>query len=199
MILRYKNYKVFRYSLLIISIFWFLGFIVFNCYTSSYSLIINTENTMSTGIAVLTGGSNRISKAIELLNQGKGERMLISGVRRGTTLNLITAREDVKLESVLPIDLGYKAKDTVGNAKEIKEWSDKHNINKIYIVTSYYHIPRAKLEIENIVKNKEIKYFPTPSDFVSNKWWKNIKSFKFLALEYTKFLIVFFQYKVLGL
>ena len=60
-------------------------------------------------------------------------------------------------------------------------------------------LDEAKLEIENIVKNKEIKYFPTPSDFVSNKWWKNIKSFKFLALEYTKFLIVFFQYKVLGL
>ncbi len=158
----------------------------------------NIDVDMS-GIAVLTGGSNRISKAIELLNQGKGERLLISGVKRGTTLNIITSREDVKLESILPIDLGYKAKDTVGNAKEIKEWSNKHNINKIYVVTSYYHIPRAKLEIENIIKDKEIIYVQTPSDFVSKQWWKNARSFQFLASEYTKFLIVFFQYKVLGL
>ena len=157
------------------------------------------KNNQISGIAVLTGGRNRIAKAIELLNQNKGERLLISGVKRGTSLNLITSREDVKLESVLPIDLGYKATDTVGNAKEIKEWSQKHNINHIYVVTSFYHIPRAKLEVENIIKNKKLEFISTPSDFVSNKWWKNFKSFKFLANEYTKYLIVYVQYKMLGL
>ena len=161
----------------------------------------NQENKASkkSGIVALTGGRNRISKAVELLNQGLGERLLISGVKPGITLNLITSREDINLESIMPVDLGYTARDTVGNAKEIKHWADKHNIDKIYVVTSFYHIPRARLEIKNIVKDKKIEFISTPSDFVSSKWWKNFKSFKFLASEYTKFLIVFVQYKVLGL
>lgn len=157
------------------------------------------RSSKKTGIAVLTGGRNRISEAMVMLNQGKGERLLISGVKPGISLNLLTARKDIKVESILPIDLGYTAKDTVGNAKEIKVWADKHQLEKIYIVSSFYHIPRVKQEIEKYIKDKQIEYISTPSDFVSRTWWKNFGSFKFLSIEYTKFLIVFIQYKVLGL
>ena len=73
------------------------------------------------------------------------------------------------------------------------------NPEKIYVVSSFYHIPRVRLEVENVIKDKEIEYISTPSEAVSDKWWKNINSFKFLSMEYTKFLIVFVQYKVLGL
>lgn len=157
------------------------------------------RSSKKTGIAVLTGGRNRISEAMAMLNQGKGERLLISGVKPGISLNLLTARKDIKVESILPIDLGYTAKDTVGNAKEIKVWADNHQLEKIYIVSSFYHIPRVKQEIEKYIKDKQIEYISTPSDFVSRTWWKNFGSFKFLSIEYTKFLIVFIQYKVLGL
>ena len=95
--------------------------------------------------------------------------------------------------------MGYLATDTVGNAKEIKQWAIKHKIEKIYVVTSFYHIPRSRIEIDHELKDKDIQYIPTPSKFVSRKWWKNFRSFKFLANEYTKFLIVFSQYKVLGI
>lgn len=213
--LKHKKISYFLFTMLFFIILWFVGFVIYVNTVFSYNNIKENKTILditrkvlekqfnpqdnNSGIAVLTGGRNRIAKAIELLNQNKGERLLISGVKRGTPLNLITSREDINLESVLPIDLGYRATDTVGNAKEIKDWSEKHNLEHIYIVTSFYHIPRAKLEVENVIKNKKIEFVATSSDFVAQKWWEHFKSFKFLAMEYTKFLIVFFQYKVLGL
>lgn len=194
-----KIYLKIAIFVFIFIIAWFIGFILFTNSIFSYSTPKNLDNNPNTGITVLTGGRNRIAKAIDLLNNKKGTRLLISGVKKQTTLQDIISREDVKLESDLPIDLGYLATDTVGNAKEIKQWAIKHKIEKIYVVTSFYHIPRSRLEIEHELKDKDIQYIPTPSKFVSRKWWKNFRSFKFLANEYTKFLIVFSQYKVLGI
>src|ERR671918_342310 len=37
------------------------------------------------GIVVLTGGSSRVADAIELLSEGRGKRLLITGVHRATT------------------------------------------------------------------------------------------------------------------
>ena len=163
------------------------------------TFIPNKNPYQKSGVAVLTGGRNRIAHAISLLNQGIGEHLLISGVKVGNNMKILEARDDVKIESIMPVELGYKAKDTKGNADEIKQWALKHKIEKIYVVSSFYHIPRVRLEVENVIKDKEIEYISTPSEAVSDKWWKNINSFKFLSMEYTKFLIVFVQYKVLGL
>ncbi len=193
-----KNFIIIISTLVLL---WFIGFIIFTQTVFSYKNINILANFKqdTTGIAVLTGGRNRISRAVELLNQNKGKRLLISGVKKGITLDAITSREDVKLNSKLPIDLGYYATDTVGNSKEVNIWAQKYNIDNIILVTSFYHIPRTKLEMDNVIKNKKIEFIAIPSDFVSEKWWQSIKSFKFLAMEYTKYLIVFVQYKVLGL
>ena len=115
--------------------------------------------------------------------------MLISGVKPGTKVQTITSRENVELNTNKPVDLGYQATDTVGNAKEVKTWANLHGLQKIYVVTSFYHIPRSRLELSFIAAN-------TP--FVSQKW-KNWRSTYFMAKEYIKFLIVYFQYKMLGL
>jgi len=37
------------------------------------------------GIVVLTGGTSRVSDALELLSSGRGKRLLITGVNPGTT------------------------------------------------------------------------------------------------------------------
>ncbi len=160
---------------------------------------IPEEDSAPVGIAALTGGRNRIAKALELLNLGAGDRLLISGVKRGTGLNLIAAREDIVLKDGQPVDLGYQATDTVGNAREVKAWADKHNMQKLAVVTSFYHIPRARLELEHAMPEKEIDFYAVQSPFVLRRWWTSFKSFAFLAAEYTKFLAVYVQYKMLGL
>lgn len=194
-----KTITLLSYFLALLASLWLLGFIIFNNYIFSYTFNSTYPKDTSAGITALTGGRNRIAQAVSLLNDEIGARLLISGVKKETSLNDIIKREDITLTSNYPIDLGQTATDTVGNAKEIKQWSDIHKINKIYIVTSFYHIPRTKLELEHYVPNKELVFVPTPSAFVSPKWWEKWSSFKFLSSEYTKFLIVYVQYKVLGL
>ena len=61
-----------------------LGFVGF------VSLLPNEEIELdrnADGIVVLTGGTSRVTDALELLASGHGKRLLISGVNPGTTTN----------------------------------------------------------------------------------------------------------------
>ena len=149
-----------------------------------------------TGIAVLTGGRYRISKGISLLQQGKGDRLLISGVMDEVTLKDIAKREDVRLFDGYEkkVDLGYKARTTVGNAKEIKEWAVKNGYKHITVVTSFYHIPRSKAELKRVMPDVSFDFEAVSSGYVLPQWWKHWGSFFFLAAEYCKYLAVKLQY-----
>jgi uncharacterized SAM-binding protein YcdF (DUF218 family) len=165
---------------------------------SNDMLFANANDNKSIGIVALTGGRNRIETAVKLLNDGLGERMLISGVKPGTKVQTITKRENVELSTDKPVDLGYIATDTVGNAKEVGTWANIHEIEKILVVTSFYHIPRSRLELEKEISNKELLFVAANTPFISKKW-KNWRSTYFMTKEYIKFLIVYVQYKMLGL
>ena len=194
-----KKTIIIGFICLIMFLVWFGGFLIFNRAVFSYINNSNVQSNNIQGIVALTGGRNRISKAIELLNSGNTERLLISGVRKGTTVEDIIKREDVSLTSNSPIELGYTATDTVGNAKEVKDWVVRHNLESIQVVTSFYHVPRSRLELEKEIPSVRIDFVSVPSEYVSSKWWSRISSFCFIAKEYTKFLIVYLQYKMLGL
>ena len=203
LVIKYINVKFFTIFIGLAFLLFSLGFVCFNYIVFSH---INNGNDYKAeikdkvwGVVALTGGRNRIAKAIEFYMENKGGRMLISGVSKGTSLDMILKRDDIDIKLDKVIDLGDVAVDTVGNAKEVKEWSDKYNIDNVYVVTSFYHIPRAKLEINRYNEEKNIKYIASSSDFVKKKWWNNYNSFCFLMKEYVKFLVVYVQYRVLGL
>ncbi len=179
---------------------WLGGFMLF-CrivfgYTAAQDAAMPADRV---GIVALTGGRNRIAKAVELLAAGKGERLLISGVQREVTLAQIAEREDITFSGCLAIDLGHEATDTVGNAKEIKTWAKLNRFEVLNVVTSFYHIPRARLELQHFLPKQEVAFTAVSSSFVRQQWWSHPKSFWFLAAEYTKFLVVYVQYNMLGL
>lgn len=181
----------------VLFLIWFGGFLLFNRTVFRYNNTNHIEQNAD-GIAALTGGRNRIRRAVEMLNDGIGRRLLISGVKPGTTQRQIAEREDVDIETALPIDLGYQATDTVGNAREISHWARRFRLQSLYIVTSFYHIPRSRLELEHEMPEMMFGYVAADSGHISQQWWRNIGSFRFLAAEYTKFLIVYGQYYLLG-
>lgn len=182
------------YILLTLAALWMMGFVYFSATVFNYTKQKLEVSDKNAGIAVLTGGRHRISKGLELLELGKGKRLLISGVKKGVRLDEIAARENIHIYDDMPIDLGYEATTTVGNAKEIKTWADKYDFKAIYAVTSFYHIPRSRLELANVMPEKDIRFVAVNSEYISPKWWKNFGSFKFLAAEYCKFLTVWGQY-----
>jgi hypothetical protein len=76
------------------------------------------------GIVVLTGGSSRVSDAMELLAGGYGKRLLISGVHPTNDLNDIS-RSLPDNQSLLGccVDLDRSAINTRSNAAETRRWA----------------------------------------------------------------------------
>ncbi len=141
------------------------------------------------GIVVWTGkGGGRLKAASTLLGQGKGERLLISGV------NEQNSREDILRLLDLPselneccVDLDYDAVNTIGNARETAAWAGALGYEHIILVTSAYHMPRAQVEIGGAVGRIRITPFPVTSQS-HGPWWKDRKQFDRYAQEYGKLL-----------
>ena len=153
-----------------ILLMWVVGLILFGNKINDYS---QDEETKADAVIVLTGGENRISKGLELLNNHYAEKMFISGVSH-----------NIKKNDLL------KATNTVENALEIKDWIIKNNINSFYMVTSNYHLPRSIEELEGLNLDVNIIPYPVYSHRIVPQWWKSWASFKFIAAEYNKYLYV---------
>lgn len=181
-----------------IKFFIFLSILICSALISGFVTFANAVKSMeppgtvpvADGIVVLTGkGGGRLGAGAQLLKDGRGERLLISGV------NPATPREDVVSLLSLPedmaaccLDLDYAAEDTVENAKETAAWSTALGYEHIILVTSAYHMPRAGSEIRAAAGRIRITPYPVSSD-LKDKWWKDRKSFNRLLKEYGKLLV----------
>ncbi|HMN37754.1 MAG TPA: YdcF family protein [Hyphomicrobium sp.] len=142
------------------------------------------------GIVVLTGAAARISAGAELLKEGHGKRLLISGVNRITTKHDIERLSGLDHKSfTCCVDLGYEALDTVGNADETRSWANANGYRKLIIVTSSYHMPRALAELALTMPEAEfVPHTVTPKDFPESGWWLNVRTTRYLLSEYLKYL-----------
>ncbi len=113
-----------------------------------------SSDVKTDGIVVLTGGAGRLARGVQVLNQGYSRTMLVSGVDRS-----VRPGEFQLANSVAPallrccIQLGKQATDTVSNAKETAEWVKRNHHRSIRLVTSDWHMRRARLELEQVVDN----------------------------------------------
>jgi uncharacterized SAM-binding protein YcdF (DUF218 family) len=141
-------------------------------------------------IVVLTGGASRIPEAVKLLMQGKGERLLISGVYTATTRKELAALSpgDQDLFDCC-IDLDRKARDTIGNADETSAWVRKHGFRSLIVVTDSYHMPRSLAEIRRTLPDTELIPFSVKQDHLRMEaLWSSPGTLKLLAGEYLKFI-----------
>jgi len=157
------------------------------------------------GVVALTGANSneRIAAAMDLLQDGMGQRLLISGVNRGAT------REDIRNVSKPArrlfdccVDLGFTAADTVGNARETADWARSMRFTRLIIVTADYHMPRAMLELRAVMREPQFQLqsyaVPTPS-LKARRWWRSPRSARLMVVEYSKYLAILGREAVLGL
>jgi uncharacterized SAM-binding protein YcdF (DUF218 family) len=142
------------------------------------------------GIVVLTGGTSRISDALELLASGRGKRLLITGVNPGTTMGEI-AHQVVDYNRLLSccVDLDYSALNTLGNAVQARRWALQHDFHSLIVVTSSYHMPRALAELAHQLPDVALIPFPVVSDRLRiEPWWSNGTTTKLVVSEYLKYI-----------
>ena len=177
-------------AFIFIFLIWLCGFIWFGYKINNYS---GHEGEYTDAIVVLTGGRNRIAEAVRLMNNNMAEHMFISGVEKHTTMGDIADKLGNSINTPEKIELGYEAKNTIGNAKEIKKWLVKNNINSVRLITSNYHTPRSMAELETYHLPLKIIASPVYSDKVATYWWQSWGTFKLIFGEYNKYLVVIFR------
>ncbi len=98
-------------------------------------------------IVVLTGGTGRIERGVRLLAAGEGQRMLIAGADPSVTKDDLVRRigGQRKLFACC-VDLGSESVDTRSNAEEAKRWLDWRHFTSVRLVTSDWHMRRARYE-----------------------------------------------------
>ncbi|MBB6260888.1 uncharacterized SAM-binding protein YcdF (DUF218 family) [Paenochrobactrum gallinarii] len=146
-------------------------------------------------IIVLTGGKARLDVAIELLQDKKGQRLLISGVHP-TTNKKALQRVTIANEALLNccIDLDRTALNTIGNATESAQWIRSHNYKRVIVVTNNYHMPRSILELSRLMDNVEFIPYPVVnSDLRNTNWVTQGDVLRVLLTEYVKYLGALFH------
>jgi uncharacterized SAM-binding protein YcdF (DUF218 family) len=164
----------------------FGGFLVF---ASSIAHYAPPAGLQGDGIVVLTGGEHRLSEATRLLAEGRGKRLLISGVNRATTRHDLYRKSGLSTTLFERVDVGYAAHDTSGNAEETKAWAAAHGFSRLIIVTSSYHMPRSLAEIGRAMPATALVPYPVvSSNFRTERWWMHGATARLLFFEYLKFL-----------
>ncbi|NEW86927.1 MULTISPECIES: YdcF family protein [Rhodopseudomonas] len=144
------------------------------------------------GIVVLTGGSSRVSDAVELLAAGYGRRLLISGVHRTNGARDISRSVPESSDWFsCCVDLDRSAVDTRSNAAETRRWVRERGFRSLIVVTSNYHMPRAIAEMSDAMPDVELIPFAVIGDkWRDEPWWTSGGTLRLLLSEYAKYLAV---------
>ncbi len=149
------------------------------------------------GIVVLTGGSSRVSDAMELLAGGYGRRLLISGVHPTNDVSDISRslpdNPSSDNQSLLGccVDLDRSAVNTRSNAAETRRWAHERGFRSLIVVTSNYHMPRAIAEMSHAMPDVTLIPFAVVGDkWRDEPWWTNGSTFRLLLSEYVKYVAV---------
>ena len=133
------------------------------------------------GIVVITGGAGRIEHGVEMLDAGKGKRMLVAGADPSVTKADLVRRLGGKRRLFdCCIDLGSESVDTRSNAEETRRWLERKGFKSVRLVTSDWHMRRARYEFRRAL-GKDYQILP---DAVRTE-----PGFTTLFGEYNKYLL----------
>jgi len=130
-----------------IILFWALGFALF-----AVTLPGPASSRPTDAVVVLTGGPGRVKRGLDLLEAGQAKRMLVSGVDRRVKPHELAAEYGVQHRLVdCCVDLGHESVDTRSNAEETAAWAKRRGFHSIRLVTTDWHMPRARYELSRTV------------------------------------------------
>lgn len=101
---------------------------------------------------VLTGGRGRIEHAVDVLGHKQAKRLLIAGADPSVTKADLARRLGGRRKLIACcVDLGSESVDTRSNAEEAARWLSKHRFRSVRLITSDWHMRRAKYEFRKVL------------------------------------------------
>ena len=190
-------------AFLVVALIWFCGLMAYA--SRVQHLTPSPLPDPAQGIVALTGaGSNeRIGEAMGLLENGYGRRLLVSGVNpKATRDDIRNVSRAVRRLYDCCVDLGFTAADTVGNARETADWARHVRYDRLIVVTADYHMPRAMLELNAVLRGTGIvaDTYPVATPALKDRgWWRSPRAARLMVVEYCKYLAILGREGVLGL
>jgi uncharacterized SAM-binding protein YcdF (DUF218 family) len=155
-----------------------------------------SDGVIADAIVALTGNGNRLAPAVQLLELGHGERLLISGVNKATSKTELKALLKGGDNFDCCADLGFDAADTRGNAAEAAQWAHGRQYKSLIVVTASYHMPRSLLEFAATMPDVTLIPFPIVADPPSEISWASLQR---LNGEFAKFLASWVRLRLFAL
>jgi len=164
---------------------WVAGFIWFATPPLPESEAVSTD-----AIVVLTGGHLRLQSGMDLLRDGKGRKLFVSGVNQQVDLDaLLRASGNAPDWASCCTTVGHDADNTLGNARETAQWMRQQGFKSLRLVTAWYHMPRSLLELDRAMPEIAIIAHPVfPDEVKREHWWMSPGAALLLAGEYGKYL-----------
>ncbi|SDU39790.1 YdcF family protein [Stappia sp. ES.058] len=179
-----------------------LGFLAggFLRFASAVTQYRENASPSADAIVVLTGGSERVKKALTLLDEGRAGRLLISGVHPETTAKQIVRRTESDLALfACCIDLDRNANNTLENASETAKWVRSNGFSSVIVVTSAYHMPRALLELRSVMPETTLVAVAVQGvDLELNSWFRHAGVSLLLVREYMKYMFAWVRISTMG-
>ncbi|WP_298674248.1 YdcF family protein [uncultured Sphingomonas sp.] len=127
----------------LLAVAWGLGFAAFMLFLAQPSDVARTD-----AIVVPTGGAGRIARGLTLIEEKRAQRMLVTGVAPGVGKRDLAIAFGHAPAIECCVDLGRQAVDTRSNAEETAAWVREHNYRSVRLVTSDWHMARARMELD---------------------------------------------------
>jgi uncharacterized SAM-binding protein YcdF (DUF218 family) len=127
-------------------------------------------------IIVVTGGSGRVTRGLNVLEKGWSRRMFISGVYQKVRRAEL-AEELGKPRELLEccVELGKQAVNTRTNAEEAADWIAANHIASIRFITNDWHMRRARMELDRELRAmSSSSMMPCAARPALSCWWLNI-------------------------
>ena len=177
---------------------WLVGFSIFSVYSLTANPVL-AKKGQADAIVVLTGGSNRVTTGLALLSQNASDKLFISGTHQDVNVDDILEMNNGDTKWKCCIYLDPLAVDTKSNAVQTVKWVTKNKIDSIILVTSGYHMIRARNEIDMVLSRfYEDKQRPTPDLLIyefplplESLETKSLSFWKLMLGEYNKTILSF--------
>lgn len=170
--------------------------------TCAYGFFLNIGSWLTTAdvsgkadiVICLDGSSDRIKKAVLLMQEGLTERMVVT--TDATYREML--RNKISPDKILKA--GWSAESTYGEGLLLKEILDE-KVKSAMVVSDPFHLYRVKWTLGHIFPDDSIAFAFVSSDAPSLQgfWWSNAKSRLFVLSELPKIVYYWIWHGLLGI